>query len=306
MAVYKKPAARSARRRIAITQDGMAAAAIAVASSSATYVFDYNSLESALLVSSMTVLLSGMVFQSAQFGESSVALDVLAIVIAGMLVLAVLSFVVVLGFETVRALKFAVIRSKALALELDMARVHMSRNAFADVPKRSAVVDRARRRTLAQLKQSDVQNEWKSNPLRATRQYDTGRSSSATAVMAASMDVSASHGASDGAVSGGTTARSRTAELVPCRITIAELTQSTMRSKWKANPLRGPSPLVESDASAPVRQPAVTSDISYTRTTLQRRMTSADMVRSSFSVGQRAWTQSPLRARAASPARTVG
>ena len=76
-----------------------------------SYVFDYNTLENALLITSTMTLMGGMVFSSASLSVSSDSAGFVALsaVIVLMLGVAIGGFVVMLGREIVRSFQFALI-----------------------------------------------------------------------------------------------------------------------------------------------------------------------------------------------------
>ena len=71
------------------------------------YRFDYNSLESGLLLTTGTVLIGGMIFSSGALIPGSSSYWFIAVVIVGGVTLAMVSFVAVLCLEIFRAFKFA-------------------------------------------------------------------------------------------------------------------------------------------------------------------------------------------------------
>lgn len=76
-----------------------------------SYVFDYNTLENALLITSSMTLMGGMVFSSAslEVSNESPAFVALSAVIVIMLGVAIGGFVIMLGREIVRSFQFALI-----------------------------------------------------------------------------------------------------------------------------------------------------------------------------------------------------
>jgi uncharacterized membrane protein YgcG len=73
----------------------------------AAQVFDYNTLESAFLVSSMFMLLGGLIFKAAPFDNGSPGYNVTMVFVGGLFVFTLILFFGVLGFEMIQSLKFA-------------------------------------------------------------------------------------------------------------------------------------------------------------------------------------------------------
>lgn len=95
---------------------------LAAAQQSAKFVFDYNALESSFLSCAMTVLLCGTMFSSAELETGSIAHVLLTVLVASVVVLSLLAFVGILGFEIWRAIKFAAVMARARLYEVETMR----------------------------------------------------------------------------------------------------------------------------------------------------------------------------------------
>ena len=80
------------------------------------YVFSYNKLESVFLITAITILLCGMVFQSAAITIGSPVYVLLTVLVAVLMVGAVFGFIVLLSVELYRSCKFAALSGNACTL----------------------------------------------------------------------------------------------------------------------------------------------------------------------------------------------
>lgn len=108
-----------------------------------TYVVDYNTLESAFLICSMLLLLSGMIFSSAHWSEDSLEYDLLTYTVLTAIVLSSISFFVILVVETFRALRFAAIQARARRLEVELAERLLEQAATSSGTKAKRLLGRA-------------------------------------------------------------------------------------------------------------------------------------------------------------------
>lgn len=92
----------------------------AAQSSMIKYTFDYNTLESAFLIGSLFILLSGMVFESAAVPRGTTSYTVLSVTVVGVIIFAIVAFLGVLCFELYRSIKFANILAKAREHEMSL------------------------------------------------------------------------------------------------------------------------------------------------------------------------------------------
>lgn len=121
------------------------------------YVFDYNKLESALLVASMLMLLGGMIFESAAVGRESPGYWVLVGVLLVMVVVPAVTFVALMTFELVRSLRFAHLQKIARTFDED--------RAFETVRVAGELRERDRiAKATALAKQHQLQRDTKSSP----------------------------------------------------------------------------------------------------------------------------------------------
>lgn len=82
-----------------------------------SFVVDYNTLESSFLISSMFILLGGMVFSSAAFKRGSVAYVILTVLVTAMIVISTSVFVYLLVFEVFRAIRYSSLHRAAAEAE---------------------------------------------------------------------------------------------------------------------------------------------------------------------------------------------
>lgn len=122
----------------------LAAAALRIASLR----IDYNTLECAFLITSVMVLMTGMLFASHGFPVGSVGYLLLNIVAAAFIVGSTLVFLLLLGFEVYRSIKFAAVHEVARQVEEEAVEAAMLERARGPRSARGeALVPKQRRRS---------------------------------------------------------------------------------------------------------------------------------------------------------------